>query len=191
MNRAIALCLTAGILAASGLSADDGIWVEPLACVLRAADEVPRGRVHVVGCGAVGLLWVQVLVRRGDAVTVSDPREARLRSAVELGAAPIAGQADAAVLTAHAGLEPALASLAPGGRLLLFCSPSPAGLDDVYRRELQIVGSRSAEPAQFATAAGLLPSLTLPPVEVLPLERFAEGVERYRSGAALKVAFAP
>ena len=175
----------------AALSADDGIWVEPLACVLRAADEVPRGRVHVVGCGAVGLLWVQVLVRRGDAVTVSDPREARLRSAVELGAAPIAGQADAAVLTAHAGLEPALASLAPGGRLLLFCSPSPAGLDDVYRRELQIVGSRSAEPAQFATAAGLLPSLTLPPVEVLPLERFAEGVERYRSGAALKVAFAP
>ena len=46
----------------------DGIWVEPLACVLRAADLVPRGRVHVVGCGAIGRLWVQVLLRRGDEV---------------------------------------------------------------------------------------------------------------------------
>ena len=27
----------------------DGIWVEPLACVLRAAELVPRGRVLVVG----------------------------------------------------------------------------------------------------------------------------------------------
>ena len=46
----------------------DGIWVEPLACVLRAAEHVPRGPVHVVGCGAIGLLWVQVLLRRGDDV---------------------------------------------------------------------------------------------------------------------------
>ena len=45
-----------------------GVWVEPLACVLRAAEHVPQGRVLVVGCGAVGLLWVQVL---GGAVTRS------------------------------------------------------------------------------------------------------------------------
>ena len=49
----------------------DGIWVEPLACVLRAAELVPRGRVLVVGCGAVGRLWVQVL--RGAATPSSSP----------------------------------------------------------------------------------------------------------------------
>src|SRR5919204_2671270 len=38
-----------------------GVWVEPLACVLRAAERVPRGRVLVVGAGAIGLLWTQVL----------------------------------------------------------------------------------------------------------------------------------
>jgi L-iditol 2-dehydrogenase len=175
----------------SGLGELDGIWVEPLACVVRAAEHVPRGRVEVVGCGAIGLLWVQVLLGRGDEVTAVDPRDERLQRAVELGAAPTQGEADAAVLTAHAGVEAALAVLAPGGTLLVFASPMPAGLDTVYRRELRVVGSRSAMPEHFEAAVALLPSLTLPPVDVLPLERFAEGVERYRSGASLKVAFAP
>jgi L-iditol 2-dehydrogenase len=175
----------------AGLGELDGIWVEPLACVLRAADRVPHGRVHVVGCGAIGLLWVQVLLRRGDQVTAIDPREDRLERAFELGATPSARDADAAVLTAHAGVEDALAVLAPGGTLLLFASPTQAGLDAVYRRELRIVGARSATPEQFTTAAALVPALTLPPVDVLPLDRFDEGVERYRSGASLKVAFTP
>ncbi|HST16480.1 MAG TPA: alcohol dehydrogenase catalytic domain-containing protein [Gaiellaceae bacterium] len=169
----------------------DGIWVEPVACVLRALDQVPRGAVHVAGCGAIGLLWTQVLLRRGDEVTVSDPRDERRRRALELGAAELGGEAAAVVLTAHAGTEGSLRMLAPGGTLLLFCSPATASLDHVYRRELQVVGSRSAEPAHFDAAVALLPSLALPPVEVLPLERFAEGLERYRSGAALKVAFVP
>lgn len=169
----------------------DGIWVEPLACILRAADRVPRGVVHVVGCGAIGLLWAQVLLRRGDRVTASDPRADRARRAHELGAAPVAGEVDAAVLTAHGGLEAALDTLAPGGTLLVFASPAPASLDALYRRELRVVGSRSATPEHFAAAVSLVPALTLPPVEVLPLERFAEGVERYRAGAVYKVAFTP
>ncbi len=169
----------------------DGLWVEPLACVLRAASRVPRGSVHVVGCGAIGQLWVQVLARRGDHVTASDPRGDRLRQALELGAAGGRGEAGAAVLTAHGGLEDGLAALEPGGTLLVFAVPAPAPLDTVYRRELQVVGSRSALPEHFAAATRLLPSLTLPPVELLPFERFAEGVERYRSGAVLKVAFTP
>ena len=40
-------------------------------------------------------------------------------------------------------------------------------------------------------AAALLPALSLPEPLVLPLERFAEGLERYRSGEALKVVFTP
>jgi L-iditol 2-dehydrogenase len=169
----------------------DGIWVEPLACVLRAAGRVPPGPVHVAGCGAIGLLWVQVLLRRGDDVTVSDPRDERRRRALDLGASEARAEAASVVLTAHAGLADALGLLGPGGTLLLFCSPAATSLDDLYRRELRIVGSRSAEPAHFDDAVALLPSLSLPPVEVLPLERFADGLERYRAGAALKVAFAP
>jgi L-iditol 2-dehydrogenase len=169
----------------------DGIWVEPLACVLRAAERVPRGAVHVVGCGAIGQLWVQVLVRRGDDVTASDPRTDRARRAFELGASPAGSEVGAAVLTAHAGLEAALAALAPGGTVLVFASPAPASLDPLYRRELRVVGSRSATPQDFDAAVALLPELTPPPVEVLPLERFDEGVDRYRNGAVYKVAFTP
>lgn len=169
----------------------DGIWVEPLACVLRAADRVPRGAAHVVGCGAIGQLWVQVLAHRGDHVSASDPRDDRLRRALELGASASDPEVGAVVLTAHGGVERALASLAPGGTLLVFASPEPASLDAVYRSELHVVGSRSALPEHFAAAIDLLPLLTLPPVDMLPLERFAEGVERYRSGASLKVAFTP
>jgi threonine dehydrogenase-like Zn-dependent dehydrogenase len=171
----------------------DGIWVEPLGCVLRAAARVPRGRVLVVGCGAVGQLWVQVLLRRGDDVVAADTRPDRLAQALRLGAVA-EGAVAAAVVTAPAGLDAALGSVEPGGTVLVFAAPAepvPFALDTVYRRELQVVGSRSATLASFEAAIALLPELEPPPVEVLPLERFAEGVELYRRGDALKVVFTP
>lgn len=170
----------------------DGVWVEPLACVLRAAGQVPRGRVLVVGCGAIGQLWVQVLMRRGDEVVAADPRPDRLERAHALGADRAGGTVTAAVLTAHAGVNEALARLEPGGTLLVFAAPAgevPVALDAVYRQELRVVGSRSASPAHFATALELLPKLTLPEVTTVPLERFDEGVELYRRGEATKVVF--
>jgi L-iditol 2-dehydrogenase len=172
----------------------DGIWIEPLACVLRAATQVPRGRVLVVGAGAIGQLWVQVLARRGDVVEIADPRAERVAHARELGA--VAGEApvDAAVVTAPAGLNDALRRVAPGGTVLVFAAreePEPTALDAVYRKELALVGSRSATPAYFRDALELLPQLVLPPQTRLPLERFAEGLDLYRSGDALKVVFTP
>jgi L-iditol 2-dehydrogenase len=172
----------------------DGVWVEPLACVLRAADQVPAGRVLVVGCGAIGQLWVQVLKRRGDAVVAVDPRGAPLERAHALGAGAAEGRVDSAVLTAHGGVNDALGRLGPGGTLLVFAAPPgevPVELDAVYRRELRMVGSRSASPAHFAAALALLPELELPDVTTLPLERFDEGVELYRSGEATKVVLVP
>ena len=40
-------------------------------------------------------------------------------------------------------------------------------------------------------AAALLAELEVPAPTVLPLERFDEGLDLYRSGAALKVVFTP
>ncbi|MFL5925774.1 MAG: zinc-binding dehydrogenase [Gaiellaceae bacterium] len=173
----------------------DGVWVEPLACVLRAAEVVPRGRVLVVGAGAIGQLWIQVLRRRGDEVVAVDPRSERRAQAHLLGAAtedvdPVAS----AVLTAHGGVNDALLRLVPGGTLVVFAAPEhevPTNLDSVYRKELHVVGSRSATPAYFRDAVELLPTLVLPEVTTVPLERFAEGVELYRRGDALKVVFVP
>ena len=179
------------------VSADEyaGIWVEPLACILRAADLVPRGRVLVVGCGAVGQLWIQVLRRRGDEVAAADVRPDRLAQAHRLGADVEGGdRVAAAVVTAQGGLDGALARLEPGGTALVFAAPAepvPVDLDTLYRRELRLVGSRSATPAAFGKAVALLPTLELPETITLPLERFAEGVELYRRGDALKVVFVP
>jgi L-iditol 2-dehydrogenase len=173
----------------------DGVWVEPLACVLRAADSVPRGRVLVVGAGAIGQLWIQVLRRRGDEVVAVDPRRERLATAHMLGAETSdVDTVGAAVLTAHAGINDALHRLEPGGTLLVFAAPEedvPTTLDAVYRKELHLVGSRSATPAYFRAAVDLLPTLVLPEVTTLPLDRFLEGVELYRRGEALKVVFTP
>jgi L-iditol 2-dehydrogenase len=172
----------------------DGVWVEPLACVLRAAELVPRGRVLVVGCGAIGRLWIQVLILRGDSVVAVDPRSDRLAGARGLGAEVDDDPLAAAVLTAPAGVNDALLRLEPGGTLLVFAAPEgtlPTSLDAVYRNELKVVGSRSASPAYFRKAVEVLTSLVLPPVTTLPFERFLEGVELYRRGTALKVVFTP
>ena len=176
--------------------ADDatGTFAEPLACVLRAVERIPRGRVLVVGCGFAGLLFTQALMRRGDDVLAADPLPHRLELALGYGAEPADGPVDAAVLCAHAGLGGALAALEPGGTLLVFSwLTDPAALDfeQLLRRELTLVGSCSATPAAMRNAVALLPELDAIPTVTLPLERFADGLELYRSHEAVKVVFTP
>ena len=177
-------------------SMDDalGTFAEPLACVLRGAELVPRGKVLVVGCGFVGLLWVQVLARRGDEVLVTDPVEERVALARKLGAKDADGAVDAAVLCADSGLDEALAALEPGGTVLVFAAgfdPVAVDLERVLRGELRIVGSCSATPRHMLAAVNLLPSLEPLPTTVLPLERFDEGLDLYRKRQAVKVVFTP
>ena len=75
------------------------------------------------------------------------------------------------------------------------CSSSPTRetlpADAVYRRELTVVGSRSATPESMHAAAALLPALDVPAPLVLPLERFDEGLDLFMRRAALKVVFVP
>lgn len=161
-----------------------GTAVEPLACVLRGAERVPGGRVLIVGRGFVGRLFETVLSRRGDEVfgVDRDPRRA--------GRAPH-GPVDAAVVCAPGGAEIALDALAPGGTMLLFADVGVLPADAVYRRELSVVGSRSATPRHMAEAVALLPELELPTPTVLPLERIADGLDALRAGDALKVVLVP
>jgi L-iditol 2-dehydrogenase len=176
--------------AAETLPLPDGIddatatYVEPLACVLRAAERLPGGRVLVIGNGFVGRLFGALLRRRGDDVFAVDTDRRRDGPHPD-------GPVDAAVLTAPAGATEAAEALAPAGTLLVFAPSTPLGLDAVYRRELTILGSRSATPRHMREAIDLLAELDLPEPTVLPLERFHEGLELYRSGEALKVVFTP
>lgn len=181
------------VLPTEGVTVPDGVddaratMVEPLACVLRGAERVPGGRVLVVGNGFVGRLFAAVLERRGDEVFAidADPRRT--------GRAPD-GPVDAAVVCAGAKTgttvaEAALAAVKPGGTVLVFADAGALPAEPVYRRELTVVGSRSATPEAMHVAASLLPELDLPEPLVLPLARFAEGLDLFLRREALKVVF--
>lgn len=161
-----------------------GTMVEPLACVLRGAARVPRGRVLVVGNGFVGRLFGLVLERRGDDVFAVDidPRRA--------GRAPD-GPVDAVVLCGSGGVATALEAVAPGGTVLVFADAGEIPAAAVYRGELTVAGARSATPAAMREALALLHALDVPEPVVLPLGRFAEGLELFRRRDALKVVFEP
>lgn len=159
-------------------------YVEPLACVMRASECVPRGEVVVVGGGFVGRLFELVLHAEGSDVYVHDVDPARdgPRATRPVGAA---------VVCAGGGGAAAAEAVEPGGTVLVFAPGGQVDLDVVYRQELTVLGSRSATPAAMERAVSLLPRLDPPGRLVLPLERFAEGLERYRAREALKVVFTP
>jgi L-iditol 2-dehydrogenase len=173
-----------GVAIPDALDDATATMLEPLACVLRGAERVPRGRMLVVGNGFVGRLFGAVLAQRGDEVFAldADPRRA--------GRAP-EGPVDAAVVCANGGLDTALDAVAPGGTVLVFADAGALPADAVYRRELTVVGSRSATPESMRAAAALLPSLDVPEPLVLPLERFDEGLDLFLRREALKVVFVP
>ncbi len=171
----------AAVEAADGIELPDpigdalGTYLEPLACVLRGAERVPSGRVLVVGQGFVGRLFAAVLRARGNDIYATDTRPERAGRQPD-------GPLDAAVLCAPAA---PLDAVEPGGTILVFSPAAPIDLDLVYRNELILTGSRSATPRHMRAALDLLPELDLPEPTVLPLERFEEGLELYRSGQAL------
>jgi len=156
-----------------------GTYVEPLACVLRGAERIPRGRVLVVGNGFIGRLFGAVLERRGDTVFAIDRHPHRA-------GVPPDGPVDAAVLCAPGGGETALAAVEAGGTVLLFADAGTLPADGIYRRELTVIGSRSATPGHMNEAVALLPTLDLPEPTVLPLARFADALALHREGRALK-----
>jgi L-iditol 2-dehydrogenase len=158
--------------------------LEPLACVLRGAEAVPSGRVLVLGQGFVGRLFATVLTRRGDDVFVldSDPRRR--------GREPD-GPVDAVVICAPGSAASALEWVEPGGTMLVFADAGVVPAEEIYRRELTISGRRSASFDAMRAAAALVPELELPEPTVLPLERFAEGLELFRRRDAAKVVFVP
>lgn len=158
--------------------------VEPLACVLRGVERVPRGRVLVVGNGFVGRLFGAVLARRGDDVFAVDSDPQRRGRDPD-------GPVGAVVVCARGAGAAAVELVEPGGTVLVFADAGELPADAIYRKELTVVGSRSATPAAMSEAAALLPELDVPEPVVLPLERFDEGLDRFLRRDALKVVFVP
>jgi L-iditol 2-dehydrogenase len=160
------------------------VFMEPLACCLRALERVKLvagDTVLLVGAGAIGLLFVPLLVSRGITVIAADVRADRLELARAWGASdaidtrsndvvkPVncrtGGRgADCVILTAVTQSTMALASsnVRDGGWIVPFgVKPNtllPLNLWDYYRREVSLVTSYSATPAGLKQAIEILAS---------------------------------
>lgn len=181
------------------VSYHEATLVEPLGCVLRAIERLPGGRGLVVGCGAVGRLALRALGARGDVTFAVDADARRLEAALADAALPLADETvDFAIVIAPRGLDRALAALRPGGTAIVFAAeaqPAPVDLDRVYRNELQLAGVRSATPRTLRLALDAIASGRIAVADlvsdVLPLDRFHEGLERHARRRGLKVVFEP
>ena len=109
----------------------------------------------VVGKGFVGTLFAAVVRHRGREVFAVDfdPRRT--------GPAPD-GPVDAVVLSGHGGVDTALDVIAPGGTILVFADAGAIPAAEVYRRELTLIGTRSAAPQLMPEAVDLLGVLPSP-----------------------------
>jgi L-iditol 2-dehydrogenase len=195
------------LLVLGGLDAERGTFVEPLACVVRAlrrCDVRTGDSVLVVGAGTSGLLTIAAAHARGvEAVWVREPRPERLERALALGAERHGNELVDVVVcctAAPAALADGFAAVAPGGVLCLYAPPAPGrpldfdGLS-LYRREVDLVASYSAGPADMREAYNLLADGRIDPAPFvthrLALDETGRALELARSGEALKALVLP
>lgn len=190
----------------AGFPAERGVFVEPLACCLRALDRVrlfEGDTVQVVGVGAAGLLFVPLLASRGVTVVSADVRPERLALAAEWGAADLdvataseGRGADLVILTvvSEALLRRAVATVRSGGAILLFgAKRGEIALDpfELWRREINLISSYSATPSGLRRALALLQRPGWPLERTishrLHLAQAPEGFDLLHRGLASKV----
>jgi len=168
------------------MSDETGIFIEPLACVLKSVRRArlrPGDRVLVIGLGVMGLLHLLAFRRLGDSNVLigADRVSERVRFAhaggyadvvVDTGQQPLAsavaeatGGEGADVVVVGPGTVEALdagaRALAPGGTLVVF-TPTPPDvtwpvrMHDLFFTETTIVPSYSAGPEDTRDALSLL-----------------------------------
>lgn len=148
-------------------------FYEPLGCCIRA---IKRGgnwqgkKVLVVGLGSIGILMGQALKAYGSEVFGCDIIKERIDLALDLGFddtfdpnnMPIL-EADGIFMTsgADATIDLALKQVRDGGKIIVFAStPKNFGYanNEIYYRELTIMGSYSPSPADLKESMRLLES---------------------------------
>src|SRR2546427_9501576 len=164
-------------------SFEEGSMIEPTACCVRAlnrAEVKPGDNVLVVGLGPTGLTQIQLLRKMSVAVIIgADVLSQRLEIAQKLGANEAINSSSVSVpehvtkLT-HVGvdlaivstgnpkaIQPALASVRKGGKLLLFGAPAQGesinlDVSALFSRQISIVTSYSCIESDIHRALGFL-----------------------------------
>lgn len=204
---------------AEGLTPLQAAWAEPLSCCLHGLRKVgvrTGERVLVLGCGPMGLLFVQLALLHGAAVVVAvDGFAARKEAAKKVGAtwalmpneleengSDIAPGGFSLVIEASGNPQAVAFGLRwvrAGGRFLQFgVCPMEAAVSIapfvIYRRELMLVGSFSLN-CEMPAAIELLRSgrlnVSALTTHQLPLEGYGDALQLMREGRALKVQLLP
>lgn len=204
---------------ADGLTPTQAAWSEPLSCCLHGLSKVgvkAGEKALVLGCGPIGLLFVQLLLLLGSSEVVAvDIYERRLEMARRLGVSvalhpdelernyrDIAPQGFPLIVEASGNtkaVELGLKLIRAGGRFLQFgVCPIEAIVNfspfAVYRKELTIVGSFSLAN-EMPQAIALLRSgrVQVEPLTThqLGLDGFGDALKLMRSGESLKVQIVP
>lgn len=204
---------------ADGLTPSQAAWAEPLSCCLHGLGRVsvPSGsKVLVLGCGPIGLLFIQLLILHGAGEVVAiDPAMERREAAKRNGASlvltpdelsrqgkdfaptgfPLVVEASGNPEAVRVGLEWVRA----GGQFLQFgvCPPSvttPVSPYAIYRKEITLIGSFSLD-REMPKALALLRSRRIKvdalTTHQLPLEGYGDALALMQRGNALKVQINP
>lgn len=165
------------------LSFDEGVFVEPLGCVLRGQRAVALGEddcVLVVGSGLTGILHIQVArVEGASCVFASDILDSRLDAARRFGADAVlrssadlperlreanGGRGADVVLIctgAASAIETAVRCVDRGGRVLFFAPTTPGTgialpFNDLWREEVTLTSTYGAAPEDLSSAVEML-----------------------------------
>lgn len=156
------------------MSYDEGTFVEPLGCVVRAQHIscLQTGdRVLVLGCGVAGILHIQLARSQGCAVTGADIVKKRRELALRFGASQVFHPDDLdpdmrydqviVCTTAKKAAELALSTVDRGGTVLFFAPTSPGStlqLDvaSIWRDEVKVMTSYAAAPVDLSFALSLI-----------------------------------
>lgn len=193
------------------------VFMEPLACCLRALDRISLiegDTAVIIGVGAVGILFAPLLRSLSVKTLVSDIRAERLQLALVWGAvggcvveqgnivdiarAETAGRgADVVILNVvdPNTMKAAIETVRDGGTILIFGSkPHNEIITDwweIWRREINFISSYSTTPEMLPRAMELLSrddfKLETLVSHMVPLKEAARGFEFVRDGKAGKV----
>ena len=195
---------------------------EPLACCIHGIERAgirPGSNVLVIGGGAIGLMMVQLAKLSGASkVLLSEPiafrRETGMRVGADAAVDPVNGDLPESMRETFGGegadviiecvgipavSRQALEVASRGSTVLLFSVPQvgasvPLSLDDVYRKELTVMGSM-INPDTHGKAAALISSgrIDLQPLitHTYPLSKLYDAVIMQQGNESLKVIVEP
>lgn len=195
------------------------IWVEPLACAVRALHHTalaPGSTLLVIGAGPIGLCCVAAASAAGLTTLVIDRDEARLAAALAWGAGRTLSTAQLADAGGIAALAPggvdaaidavgatvtrgqAVEAVVPGGRAVfigLHEEQSVLAANYLVRQEITVAGSFAYTPADFASAIDM--ASTMPHLEdwlnIRPLDAGPDAFATLATGTsgAVKIVLVP